>query len=116
MVPLPRKSADLPRVSRSASAPHLGVHKTREPVTVVVGRALRPGFRTGSRRTPARGGGDLPGCKPIAFCPFLFQQLGMLPGDELTDLFPRTGTWVAWAQPRRAVAPPRHAAAIDVSR
>jgi hypothetical protein len=40
---------------------------------------------------PARAGGELPDRKPIAFCAFLFRQLGMLPGDELADLFPGTG-------------------------
>jgi hypothetical protein len=39
------------------------------------------------------------GRKPLAFCAFLFEQLGMLPGDELADLFPGTGIVSrAWAE------------------
>jgi len=33
----------------------------------------------------------LPGTKPGAFCHWLFGLLGMLPGDELVDLFPGSG-------------------------
>jgi hypothetical protein len=31
------------------------------------------------------------GRKPVAFCAWLFDLLGMVPGDELVDLFPGTG-------------------------
>ena len=80
-----------------------GAHNTWEPLVVVRGRALRPGFRDWLLAQPARGGGDLPGRKPLAFCAFLFQQLGMLPGDELVDLFPGTGVVArAWAEMCRA--------------
>jgi hypothetical protein len=76
-----------------------GPHNTWEPLLVVGGRKLRPGFRDWISAQPARGGGSLPGRKPLAFCAFLFQQLGMLPGDELVDLFPGTGIVSrAWAE------------------
>jgi hypothetical protein len=76
-----------------------GPHNTWEPLIVVRGRKLRPGFRDWLSAAPARGGGSLPGRKPIAFCAFLFEQLGMLPGDELVDLFPGTGVvGRAWAE------------------
>jgi hypothetical protein len=68
-----------------------GLHNTWEPLIVVGGRRLRPGKRDWLCAQPARFGGDLPGRKPIAFCAFLFDALGMLPGDELVDLFPGTG-------------------------
>lgn len=68
-----------------------GLHNTWEPLIVVGGRALRPGIRDWLRAMPARGGGELPGRKPIAFCGFLFDALGMLPGDELRDIYPGTG-------------------------
>lgn len=68
-----------------------GPHNTWEPVIVSPGRRLRPGFRDWLAAMPARGGGTLPGRKPIAFCAWLFQLLGMVPGDELVDLFPGTG-------------------------
>lgn len=80
-----------------------GPHNTWEPLIVVRGRKLRPGFRDWLCAQPARGGGSLPGRKPIAFCAFLFQQLGMLPGDELVDVFPGTGiVGRAWAEMGRA--------------
>ena len=76
-----------------------GAHNTWEPLLVAGGRELRPGFRDWLSAHPARSGGSLPGRKPIAFCAFLFQQLGMLPGDELVDLFPGTGIVSrAWAE------------------
>lgn len=68
-----------------------GLHSTWEPLIVVGGRKLRPGVRDWLNAQPARGGGILPGRKPIAFCAFLFRALGMVPGDRLVDLFPGTG-------------------------
>lgn len=68
-----------------------GLHNTWEPVVVLPGRALRPGVRDWISAQPARRGGTLPGRKPIAFCSWLFRILGMLPGDQLVDLFPGTG-------------------------
>jgi hypothetical protein len=82
-----------------------GKHNTWEPLIVVPGRCLRPGFRDWLSAAPARGGGDLIGRKPIAFCAFLFEQLGLLPGDELADLFPGTGVvGRAWREASRAAA------------
>jgi hypothetical protein len=76
-----------------------GVHNAWEPLIVVCGRHRRPGKRDWLRAMPARGGGELPGRKPIAFCAWLFELLGMLPGDTLVDLFPGTGIVArAWTE------------------
>lgn len=76
-----------------------GMHSTWEPLIVVGGRRCRPGVRDWLRAQPARGGGDLMGRKPLAFCAWLFDCLGMLPGDELVDLFPGTGIVArAWSE------------------
>lgn len=75
-----------------------GPHTTWEPLIVVGGRKRQPGKRDWLRAMPARAEGTLPGRKPIAFCAWLFDLLGMLPGDELVDLFPGTGIVArAWA-------------------
>lgn len=68
-----------------------GMHNTWEPVIVVGGRKRRPGIRDWLSAQPARHGGTLPGRKPIAFCAWLFDLLGMVSGDTLYDLFPDTG-------------------------
>lgn len=68
-----------------------GPHTRWEAVVVVGGRKRRPGIRDWLHAHPARGGGTLPGRKPIAFCAWLFDLLGMIPGDTLDDLFPGTG-------------------------
>lgn len=82
-----------------ASSRTRGLHNTWEALIVVRGRALQPGVRDWLRAQPARGGGSLPGRKPLAFCAWLFDCLGMLPGDTLDDLFPGTGVvGRAWAQ------------------
>jgi hypothetical protein len=76
-----------------------GLHNTWEPLIVVVGRHRRPGKRDWLRAMPARMEGTLPGRKPIAFCAWLFDLLGMLPGDTLVDLYPGTGIVArAWAE------------------
>jgi hypothetical protein len=74
-----------------ASSRTRGLHNTWEPLIVVRGRELHPGVRDWLRAQPARGGGSLPGRKPLAFCAWLFDCLGLLPGDTLDDLFPGTG-------------------------
>jgi len=76
-----------------------GPHYRWEAVLVVGGRRLRPGVRDWLMARPARlGGSDLPGRKPIAFWAWLFDLLGMVPGDAFEDLFPGTGTGArAWA-------------------
>ena len=74
-----------------ASVRTYGLHSTWEPLIVVRGRHMRPGKRDWLLAQPARGGGSLPGRKPVAFCAWLFSCLGMLPGDELVDLFPGSG-------------------------
>lgn len=68
-----------------------GIHNTWEAVIVAGGRRLRPGVPDHLRAQPARKWGSLMGRKPVAFCAWLFDLLGMLPGDELIDLFPGTG-------------------------
>lgn len=68
-----------------------GIHNVWEPVIVAGGRQRPPGVPDGLVALPARGGGELPGRKPLAFCAWLFRLLGMAPGDELEDLFPGTG-------------------------
>lgn len=69
-----------------------GLHSTWEPLIVVGGRKCRPGLNDWLSAKPARlGGSDLIGRKPLAFCAFLFDALGMLPGDVFVDLFPGTG-------------------------
>jgi hypothetical protein len=68
-----------------------GLHNAWEPLIVVGGRQRRPGMRDWIRAKRARGGGTLWGRKPLAFCAWLFDCLGMQPGDELVDLFPGSG-------------------------
>ena len=56
------------------------------------GRKCKPGVRDWLSAQPARlGRSRLIGRKPLAFCAWLFDLLGMLPGDELLDLFPGSG-------------------------
>jgi hypothetical protein len=97
-----------PWVKPTAPAPATrGPHNTWEALIVVRGRKLRPGFRDWLLAQPARHGGSLMGRKPLKFCAFLFQQLGMLPGDELVDAFPGTGVVSrAWAEVCRAAGRP----------
>ncbi len=49
----------------------------------------------------------VPGAKPRKFCWWLFDLLGMERGDELTDLFPGSGSvsyqWDAWCNQGRLV-------------
>lgn len=76
-----------------------GLHNCWEPLLVVPARSLRPGVRDWISAQPARFGGNLPGRKPLAFAAWLFDCLGLLPGDELVDLFPGTGIiGRAWAE------------------
>ena len=94
-----------------------GPHNCWEPLIVVGGRKLRPGFRDWICTSVARGGGELMGRKPIAFCSWLFEQLGMLPGDELVDLFPGSGVvsraWAELSRSHRGDASPEYSS--DVS-
>ncbi len=76
-----------------------------EALIVVRGRASPRGTSDVLRAQPARGGGTLMGRKPIAFCAWLFDLLGMRPGDTLVDLYPGTGiVGRAWAEVCRASA------------
>lgn len=79
-----------------------GLHSTWEPLIVVRGRQQPPGVRDWLRAQPARREAGMvrsvAGRKPLAFCAWLFDCLGMLPGDELLDLFPGSGVvGRAWA-------------------
>lgn len=84
-----------------------GLHNVWEAVLVLQGRRLQPGRRDALYVHPARFGGELPGRKPLKFCAWLFDALGMLPGDELVDFFPGTGIVTrAWSEiSGRRVAP-----------
>jgi len=74
-----------------------GLQSMWEPLIVKPARELRPGKRDWLSAQPARGGGKLIGRKPIKFCAFLFDAIGMLPGDSLDDLYPGTGVVLrAW--------------------
>lgn len=57
----------------------------------------------------------LVGSKPAAFCYWLFDLLGMLPGDELVDLFPGSGRVAeAWQrQSLEAIATPAEPSRVD---
>lgn len=77
-----------------ASPRTYGIHNTWEPLIVVGGRKLRGGKRDWLSAQPARYGGSLPGRKPIAFIAWMFDLLGMSPGDDgdtFEDWFPGTG-------------------------
>lgn len=90
----------------SAHPATYGIHNCWEPVIVSPARHLRPGRRDWLSALPARHGGSLPGRKPQAFCAWLFGLLGMLPGDELVDLFPGTGIVSAsWRELCREASP-----------
>lgn len=83
-----------------------GLHNRWEVLLVLPGRRLRPGICDWLFAFPARGWGNLVGRKPVAFCAWLFQCLGMVPGDHLEDLFPGTGAVArAWAEVGRWSAP-----------
>lgn len=69
-----------------------GVHSRHEYVVFVPARHATPGVQDFLYAAPARlGGQDLVGRKPITFCAWLFDLLGMVPGDALEDMFPGTG-------------------------
>jgi len=81
-----------------------GLHNVWEPLVVVRGRQRPPGVRDALVALPARGGGSLIGRKPIAFCNWLFQCLGLAPGDEFVDWFPGSGVvgraWLELSVPK----------------
>lgn len=96
-----------------------GLHNTWEAVIVAPGRALTPGKRDWLAAQPARGNGDIMGRKPEAFCCWLFDLLGMLPGDLLIDVFPGTGIvgrcWSEISRPRQGTPVPSSADLSDAS-
>lgn len=76
-----------------------GLHNVWEPVIVVPARRERPGVRDSLVCHPARGGGSLPGRKPIKFVRWVIALLGARRGDTLDDLYPGTGVvGRAWAE------------------
>jgi hypothetical protein len=84
-----------------------GLHGAWEALVVVPGRRLRPGTRNWLHAAPARlGGSRLAGRKPLAFVAWLFDVLGLLPGDELEDFFPGSGVVsAAWREVGRVAGP-----------
>lgn len=72
-------------------AQSFGLHNCWEALIIVGGRVCRPGIQDWLCAKPARGGGELMGRKPLAWCAKLFDALGMLPGDTFEDWFPGTG-------------------------
>lgn len=92
-----------------------GLHSTWEPLIVVGGRRRRPPVRDYLVAQPARHGGTLPGRKPLAFCAWLFDCLGMQPDDALVDVFPGTGiVTTAWRELSVAAAA-RRSEQLDAS-
>ena len=109
LLPLcPERVRVCPWVKPIAPSPQtFGPHNTWEALLVVGGRRRRPGVRDWLRAHPARGGGELPGRKPLAFAAWLFDLLCMQPGDTLEDLFPGSGIiGRAWAELSRGVPYP----------
>lgn len=71
-----------------------GIHNVWEPLIVWGGRQLRGGKPDWLSAQPARYEGTLAGRKPSTFIAWMFNLLGMSPGDDgdtLVDLFPGTG-------------------------
>ncbi len=67
-----------------------------EPVLIYGERKRDPGNRTDLSlhdwvKAGITHGRDTHGAKPLAFCLWLFQALGLQPTDDLTDLFPGSG-------------------------
>lgn len=109
LLPLCPQEAEVCPWVKPIGVPRNGVGRQNrwEAVIVVGGRATPPGIRDWLRAMPARGGGDLMGRKPIAFCAWLFDLMGMRPGDVLEDLFPGTGVVArAWMEQGRVRDPP----------
>lgn len=76
------KPIGVPRTTR-------GTHSRWEAVIYVPARRLQPGKPDWLRAMPARlGDSDLIGRKPRAFYLWLFELLGMAPGDGFADLYP----------------------------
>lgn len=70
-----------------------------EPVIVSQARRSPAGMSDYLCTQPARGGGDLMGRKPIAFCAWIFKLLGSSPNDSFEDMFPGTGIFSsAWRE------------------
>jgi len=76
-----------------------GPHGLWEPIIYQTARRRRPGVRDWISAKPARGGGTLPGRKPLAICAFVFRLLGASPVDQFSDLYPGTGiVGAAWRE------------------
>jgi hypothetical protein len=103
---------------KGVSSKTRGWHNTWETLLVFPGRELRPGKPDFLIAQPARFGGTLIGRKPQKFIVWMFDALGLLPGDTLDDMFPGTGivgrAWAFLSRPSEAKDAPR-AARADVS-
>jgi hypothetical protein len=80
-----------PWVKTHHPAPARGPSNVHEYVIVRPARRRLPGVPDALVAAAARGGGALPGRKPIRFVLWLFSLLGAAPNDSLDDLFPGTG-------------------------
>jgi hypothetical protein len=76
---------------------YLGGRNRNHPPPPKGGKAITPKDFVSANITLQRG---LVGAKPDKFCFWLFDLLGLLPGDEFVDLFPGTGgvlrAWRVW--------------------
>lgn len=76
-----------------------------EPLVVVGGRPEPKGRTTDWMACSIELGSPIPGKKPLPFCRWLFELLGLTAGDELVDLFPGTGAvGAAWEAYRAQVS------------
>jgi hypothetical protein len=74
-----------------ASPQTRGIHAVTEAVIVKPARLRKPGVVDFLYTSAARGGGKLPGRKPLKWCHWVFRLLGASPMDALDDRFPGTG-------------------------
>jgi hypothetical protein len=74
-----------------ASPQTRGIHAVTEAVIVKPARLRKPGVVDFLYTSAARGGGKLPGRKPLKWCLWVFRLLGASPMDALDDPFPGTG-------------------------
>lgn len=82
---------------------YAGGRNTGHPPPPKGGRATTPKDWVAANITLKRG---LTGAKPETFCFWLFEVLGLRPGDEMVDLFPGSGAVTeAWTRYQRQLAP-----------
>lgn len=80
-----------------------GIHSAWEPLLVAGGRPCRPAAKDWLYAACDVGGtSKLTGRKPLAFCAWLFDMLGMVPGDRMVDVYPGSNAvGRAWSQVSR---------------